>query len=92
MKPRMSSLVTRPAIPVPWICAMSTLCSFAILRTSGDDRSRIASSVPVCRAAVPSLVAGACAADAACCSGAGATGGACRSEAACCVCCAAGEG
>ena len=45
MNPRMSSLVTRPAMPVPWICVMSTLCSLAIFRTSGDDRSRIASSV-----------------------------------------------
>jgi len=41
----MSSFVTRPAMPVPRICEMSTLCSLAILRTSGDDRSRIASSV-----------------------------------------------
>ena len=39
--PRMSSLVTRPEMPVPWICEISTLCSFAILRTSGDDRWRM---------------------------------------------------
>ena len=39
-KARMSSLVTRPAMPVPWICEMSTLCSFAIFRTSGDERCR----------------------------------------------------
>ena len=31
-------MVTRPAMPVPWICEMSTLCSLAILRTSGDER------------------------------------------------------
>src|SRR5262245_48929800 len=37
MKPRMSCLVTRPPIPDPEICEMSTLCSFAILRTSGED-------------------------------------------------------
>ena len=37
MKPRMSCLVTRPAIPVPGIREMSTPCSFAILRTSGDE-------------------------------------------------------
>ena len=46
MKPRMSSFVTRPAMPVPWICAMSTLCS---LRDLPDQRRRslrrIASSV-----------------------------------------------
>ena len=33
---RMSFLVTRPEIPVPFSCAMSMPCSFAILRTSGD--------------------------------------------------------
>ena len=38
MKSRMSSLVTRPEMPVPLIFAMSTLWSFAILRTSGDER------------------------------------------------------
>src|SRR5262245_65963619 len=41
----MSSFVTRPAMPVPRSCEMSTLCSFAILRTSGDDRCLIRSSV-----------------------------------------------
>src|SRR3954464_5963979 len=40
---RMSSRVTRPPIPVPRICVMSMLCSFAILRTRGDERCRIAS-------------------------------------------------
>ena len=34
----MSCLVTRPAIPVPGTCRMSTLCSAAILRTTGDER------------------------------------------------------
>src|ERR1019366_4123104 len=37
--PRMSVLVIRPAEPVPGTCARSTLLSFAILRTSGDERS-----------------------------------------------------
>ena len=36
--PRMSCLVTRPAIPVPGTWRMSTLCSAAILRTTGDER------------------------------------------------------
>ena len=34
----MSCFVTRPAIPVPGTCRMSTLCSAAILRTTGDER------------------------------------------------------
>src|SRR4030081_744939 len=34
----MSCLVTRPAIPVPGTWRMSTLCSAAILRTTGDER------------------------------------------------------
>jgi hypothetical protein len=38
MCPRMSCFVTRPAIPVPGTLLMSTLCSAAILRTTGDDR------------------------------------------------------
>jgi hypothetical protein len=38
MCPRMSCFVTRPAIPVPGIWRMSTLCSAAILRTTGDER------------------------------------------------------
>ena len=38
MWPRMSCLVTRPAIPVPGIWRMSTLCSAAILRTTGEER------------------------------------------------------
>ena len=33
-------LVTRPAMPVPWIREMSTSCSLAILRTTGDERRR----------------------------------------------------
>jgi hypothetical protein len=38
MKPRMSCLVTRPLMPVPLIRLMSTSCSLAMRRTSGDDR------------------------------------------------------
>jgi hypothetical protein len=38
MWPRMSCFVTRPAIPVPGTLLMSTLCSAAIFRTTGDDR------------------------------------------------------
>src|SRR6185295_11916210 len=38
MWPRMSCFVTRPAIPVPGTLLMSTLCSAAILRTTGEDR------------------------------------------------------
>src|SRR6266540_1742640 len=34
----MSCLVTRPAIPVPGTWRMSTWCSAAILRTTGDER------------------------------------------------------
>src|SRR5262245_49832985 len=41
----MSFLVTRPAMPVPRICEISTLCSSAILRTRGDERCRIVSSI-----------------------------------------------
>ena len=40
----MSCFVTRPLIPVPLICWMSTLCSRAIRRTSGDDFWRRRSS------------------------------------------------
>ena len=40
----MSCLVTRPLTPEPDTCEMSTLCSVAILRTSGDDRWRRSSS------------------------------------------------
>src|SRR5690349_3271609 len=40
----MSFLVTRPLMPDPWICEISTLCSCAILRTRGDDRCRRNSS------------------------------------------------
>ena len=36
--PRMSCFVTRPPMPVPGISRMSTLCSAAILRTTGDER------------------------------------------------------
>src|SRR3954447_8305938 len=41
---RMSFFVTRPEMPEPLICAMSTSFSFAILRTSGDDFVRRRSS------------------------------------------------
>ena len=44
MKPRMSCLVTRPPAPEPSICAMSTPCSAAIFRTTGDDFCRRSSS------------------------------------------------
>src|ERR1035441_10194791 len=37
---RMSDLVMRPAEPVPGTWLRSTLLSLAILRTSGDERSR----------------------------------------------------
>src|SRR3954452_17491931 len=40
----MSFLVTRPASPVPWMALMSTLCSAAILRTTGVDFRRSRSS------------------------------------------------
>ena len=36
---RMSSFVTRPEMPVPWIWLISTLCSLAIFLTSGDERN-----------------------------------------------------
>jgi hypothetical protein len=42
---RMSFFVTRPEMPVPWMRLMSTLCSFAIFLTSGEDRCRASSSV-----------------------------------------------
>jgi hypothetical protein len=45
MKPRMSFFVTRPLMPVPLICRISTLCSRAIRRTRGDDLCRRASSI-----------------------------------------------
>ena len=41
---RMSFFVTRPLTPVPGIREMSMLCSWAILRTTGDDRTRRSSS------------------------------------------------
>src|SRR3954471_20627077 len=47
MKPRMSFLVTRPLIPVPLIWRMSTLCSRAMRRTSGEDLCRRRSSSEV---------------------------------------------
>ena len=34
----MSDFVTRPEMPVPGTWRMSTLCSAAILRTTGDER------------------------------------------------------
>src|SRR5450759_1060169 len=41
----MSFFVTRPAMPVPSTCAMSTPFSCAIFRTSGEDRVRMRSSI-----------------------------------------------
>src|SRR5438876_7927906 len=46
-KLRMSFLVTRPLRPVPSSRAMSTPCSWAILRTSGLDLARRSSSAVV---------------------------------------------
>src|SRR5580765_4129773 len=47
----MSFLVTRPARPVPGTVLMSTLCSAALLRTSGVDlrfsRSSVVSAAPL---------------------------------------------
>ena len=40
MKPVMSFFVTRPEMPVPFSPVISMPCSFAILRTSGEDRVR----------------------------------------------------
>ena len=77
MKPRMSFFVTRPLMPVPLICRMSTLCSFAIRRTSGDDLRRRNSSIDPASAA-DAAAAGASlsgwAAAATGCSGVGSTG------------------
>src|SRR5574340_949683 len=44
MRPRMSCLVTRPPMPVPAIWLMSTWCSAAIRRTTGEERARRNSS------------------------------------------------
>src|SRR3972149_6842259 len=44
MNERISCLVTRPAMPLPGIRLISTLCSAAILRTSGVERRRRRSS------------------------------------------------
>src|ERR1043166_8494614 len=52
IKLRMSFLVTRPLRPVPSSFEISTLCSWAILRTSGLDLVRRRSSAV---AALPSL-------------------------------------
>ena len=41
---RMSFLVTRPLMPVPSMREMSTPCSSAILRTTGEERTRRSSS------------------------------------------------
>jgi hypothetical protein len=40
MKPRMSSLVMRPAEPLPETWVRSTLLSLAMRRTSGEERRR----------------------------------------------------
>src|ERR1700693_1847734 len=52
----MSFFVTRLWMPVPSSCVMSTACSEAIFRTSGEERRRIRSSIdstlpPCCGAA-----------------------------------------
>src|SRR5439155_1190863 len=52
-KPGMSCLVTRPLIPVPRICWMSTLCLHAMGRTSGEGFWRRSSSLS--GAPVPSV-------------------------------------
>jgi hypothetical protein len=44
MNPRMSLLVTRPLMPVPLTRLMSTLCSRAMRRTSGDVRCLLPAS------------------------------------------------
>src|SRR3954453_6092522 len=61
----MSFLVTRPDSPVPWMALMSTLCSAAILRTTGVDFRRSRSSTlsgapfpPVASPTERALVAG----------------------------------
>src|SRR5262245_37593951 len=51
MNPRMSFLVTRPLMPVPLIRLMSTLCSFAMRRTSGGVRCLPSSFASGCPAA-----------------------------------------
>ena len=49
----MSCLVTRPEMPVPGTSRMSTLCSAAILRTTGDERvCRSSSTRHLARAAL----------------------------------------
>src|ERR1019366_1432571 len=42
--PSMSAFVTRPEMPVPGICEMSTPFSSAIARTTGDERRLRSSS------------------------------------------------
>ena len=42
---RMSCLVTRPDSPVPETWVRSTPCSIAMLRTTGEDRTRRSSSL-----------------------------------------------
>src|SRR3954469_1430532 len=44
MKSKISCLVIRPPNPLPETCARFTLCSRAILRTSGEDRACSSSS------------------------------------------------
>ena len=70
MYARMSSFVTRPPAPVPCTALRLMLCSRAILRTSGEERTCSASSVETgCAAGALTLGAGAAAAA---CAGAGA--------------------
>ena len=73
----MSCLVTRPAIPVPGTARMSTLCSAAILRTTGDERvCRSSSAVMSARGLSAGGGAGGVGADVGCGRAAGGEGGA----------------
>src|SRR5579863_6974359 len=54
----MSCLVMRPPIPVPGTCDRFTLCSRAILRTSGEDRACSSSSSRAASSFAGSAVAG----------------------------------
>src|ERR1700720_34938 len=60
MKAMMSCLVIRPPSPVPETCERFTLCSRAILRTSGEERaSSSPSSAGSCAGGGGALAAGA---------------------------------
>src|SRR5258708_40370535 len=66
----MSLLVTRPAAPVPGTWVRSTLLSFAILRTSGEERTLSPSAADAAGAAATGAAAGAATAGAAFAAGA----------------------